>query len=46
VPALRSVAHKLREVYRRVFLEEIAQTVDGPEEVEDEVRRLFAALGD
>jgi RNA polymerase sigma-70 factor (ECF subfamily) len=46
VPALRSVVHKLREVYRRVFLDEIAQTVDGPGEVEDEVRRLFAALGD
>jgi RNA polymerase sigma-70 factor (ECF subfamily) len=46
VPALRSVVHKLRELYRRVFLDEIAQTVDDPGEVEDEVRRLFAALGD
>jgi RNA polymerase sigma-70 factor (ECF subfamily) len=46
VPALRSVVHKLRELYRRVFLDEIAQTVDDPREVEDEVRRLFAALGD
>jgi len=46
VPALRSVVHKLREHYRRVFLHEIAQTVDDPGEVEDEVRRLFAALGD
>jgi RNA polymerase sigma-70 factor (ECF subfamily) len=46
VPALRSVVHKLRELYRRVFLDEIAQTVDGPGEVEDEVRRLFAVLGD
>jgi RNA polymerase sigma-70 factor (ECF subfamily) len=46
VPALRSVVHKLRELYRRVFLDEIAQTVDDPDEVEDEVRRLFAALGD
>jgi DNA-directed RNA polymerase specialized sigma24 family protein len=46
VPALRSVVHKLREVYRRVFLDEIAQTVEGPGEIEDEVRRLFAALGE
>ena len=45
VPALRSVVHRLRELYRRVFLDEIAQTVDDPAEVEDEVRRLFAALG-
>jgi len=44
VPALRSVIHKLREIYRRVFLEEIAQTVDSPEEVEEEVRYLFAML--
>ena len=44
VPALRSVMHKLREIYRRVFLEEIAQTVDGPDQVEDEVRHLFAVL--
>jgi len=44
VPALRSVIHKLREIYRRVFLEEIAQTVDGPDEVEDEVRHLLAML--
>jgi hypothetical protein len=29
-----------------VFLDEIAQTVDDPGEIEDEVRRLFAALGD
>jgi RNA polymerase sigma-70 factor (ECF subfamily) len=46
VPALRSVVHKLREVYRRVFLDEIGQTVEGPGEIEDEVRRLFAALGE
>ena len=44
VPALRSVVHKLREIYRRTFLEEIAQTVDGPGAVEDEVRYLFATL--
>jgi len=44
VPALRSVVHKLREIYRRVFLEEIAQTVESPDEVEDEVRYLFATL--
>ncbi len=46
VPALRSVVHKLRKLYRRVFLDEIAQTVDGPGEVEDEIRRLLAVLGD
>jgi RNA polymerase sigma-70 factor (ECF subfamily) len=46
VSALRSVVHKLRDVYRRVFLDEIAQTVDSPGEIDEEVRRLFAALGD
>jgi RNA polymerase sigma factor (sigma-70 family) len=46
VSALRSVVHKLRELYRRVFLDEVAQTVDDPREIEDEVGRLFAALGD
>jgi RNA polymerase sigma-70 factor (ECF subfamily) len=46
VPALRSVVHKLREHYRRAFLEEVARTVDDPGDVEDEIRRLFAALGD
>jgi RNA polymerase sigma factor (sigma-70 family) len=44
VPALRSVVHKLRELYRQVFLHEIAQTVSGPEEIEAEVRHLFAVL--
>ncbi len=46
VPALRSMLHRLRETYRRTFLEEIAQTVSSPEEIEDEVRHLLAALGD
>lgn len=46
VPALRSLLYRLRQSYRTVFLQEIAQTVAAPEEIEDEVRHLLAALHD
>lgn len=46
VPALRSMLHRLRESYRKVFKQEIAHTVASPEEIEDEVRHLLAALND
>ena len=46
VPALRSMVHRLRKSYREKVVEEISHTVSTPEEIEDEVRHLFLALGD
>ncbi len=46
VPALRSLVHKLRALYREIFLEEIAHTVASPKDIGDEIRALFAALGE
>jgi RNA polymerase sigma-70 factor (ECF subfamily) len=45
LPALKSAVQKLRRRYRELFQEEIASTVAGPEEVEEEIRSLLAALG-
>jgi RNA polymerase sigma-70 factor (ECF subfamily) len=42
--AVTVAAHRLRRRYRELLRAEIAQTVAGPEDVEDEIRRLFAAL--
>ena len=42
--ATRMAVHRLRKRFREVFREEIAQTVTRPEEVEEEIRHLFAAL--
>lgn len=42
--AVRVAAHRLRQRYREVLRDEIAQTVATPGEVEDELRELFAAL--
>ena len=36
--------HRLRRRYRALLREEIAQTLDDPAGVEDEIRALFAAL--
>lgn len=38
-------AHRMRRRYRALLRAEIAQTVGRPEEVEDEICELFAALG-
>ena len=43
--AIKVAVHRLRGRYRDVLREEIAQTVSSPEEVEEELRHLFAALG-
>lgn len=43
--AVRVSAHRLRQRYRELLREEIAQTVDGASAVEDELRHLFEALG-
>jgi RNA polymerase sigma-70 factor (ECF subfamily) len=36
--------HRLRRRYGELLRTEIAQTVSSPEEIEDELRDLFAAL--
>ena len=41
--AVKVAVHRLRRRYRDLLREEIAQTVAGPEEVEDEIRCLFPA---
>jgi len=43
--AVKVAAHRLRQRYRELLREEIANTVSGPEAVEEELRQLFAALG-
>jgi RNA polymerase sigma-70 factor (ECF subfamily) len=44
VSALKVAVHRLRRRYRELIRAEIAQTVATPEEVEDELRDLFAAV--
>lgn len=41
---VRVAVHRMRKRFRELFREEIAQTVEGPEEIEDEVRHLMRAL--
>ncbi len=42
---VKVAVHRLRQRYRDLLHEEIAQTLDDPAQVEDEIRALFAALG-
>jgi RNA polymerase sigma factor (sigma-70 family) len=42
--AVKVAVHRLRQRYRELLRTEIADTVAGPDEVEDEIRNLFAAL--
>jgi len=37
--------HRLRRRFKDLLHDEVAKTVDGPDEVEDELRQLIAALG-
>lgn len=43
-PAVRKAVSRLRRRYRELLREEIAQTVSTPDEVDDEIRNLFATL--
>ena len=43
--AVKVAVHRLRQRYRELLRAEIAHTVASPEEVEDEIRHLFAVLG-
>ena len=42
--AVKVAVHRLRKRYREMLRAEIAQTVAGPGEIEDEIRHLFSAL--
>ncbi len=42
--AVKVAVHRLRRRCRELLLAEIAQTVNGPEEVDDELRDLFDAV--
>jgi RNA polymerase sigma-70 factor (ECF subfamily) len=42
---LRVNIHRLRQRYRELLRAEVAQTVDSPEAIDDEIRHLFAAVG-
>jgi len=44
--AVKVAVHRLRQRYREVLREEIAHTVSGPDQVEEEIRALFSALAD
>jgi RNA polymerase sigma factor (sigma-70 family) len=41
---VKSAVHRLRHRYREFLRDEIAQTVAGPDEVDEELRHLFAVL--
>jgi RNA polymerase sigma-70 factor (ECF subfamily) len=42
--AVKIAAHRLRQRYREVLTEQVAQTVSTSEEVDDEIRYLFSTL--
>jgi len=42
--AAKVAVHRLRRRYRRLLRDEIAQTVAGPREVDEEIRHLFGAF--
>jgi RNA polymerase sigma-70 factor (ECF subfamily) len=44
-PAVKVVVYRLRRRYQELLRAEIGQTVTSPEEVEEELRDLFAAVG-
>ena len=44
--AVKVAVHRLRQRYREVLRAEVAQTVAGPDEVEEELRDLLAALSE
>ena len=42
--AVKRLVHQLRKRYRTLLREEVAETIESPEELEDELRYLCAAL--
>jgi DNA-directed RNA polymerase specialized sigma24 family protein len=43
--AARVAVHRMRQRYRELLRQEIAQTVSTPADTDDEIRRLFTSLG-
>ena len=43
--AVKVAVHRLRQRYSELLHEEIGRTVATQEEIEEEIRELFAALG-
>jgi RNA polymerase sigma factor (sigma-70 family) len=43
--AVKVAVHRLRQRYRALLRQEIAQTVSSPAEIEDEIRHIIAVLG-
>ncbi len=43
--AVKVRVHRLRRRYRQILRERVAMTLSDPDEVDDEIRRLFSALG-
>jgi DNA-directed RNA polymerase specialized sigma24 family protein len=43
--AMKMAVQRLRRRYREILREQIAETVSSPEEIEEEIRHLFAAFG-
>ena len=43
--AVKVAVHRLRRRYRELLRPEVAQTVASPDELEEELRLLFLALG-
>ena len=41
---IKVTVHRLRRRYRELLREEVAATVNSPEETNEEIRHLFAAL--
>jgi RNA polymerase sigma-70 factor (ECF subfamily) len=44
--AVKVAAHRLRQHYAEFVREQIAQTVTTPEQIEEEICELYAALAD
>jgi RNA polymerase sigma-70 factor (ECF subfamily) len=42
--ALRTAVHRLRKRYRELLRQEIGRTVDHPQEIDEEIRQLFATV--
>ena len=45
IPAVKMAVHRLRRRYREALRERVADTVDSPEEVDDEIRYLMRTVG-
>jgi RNA polymerase sigma factor (sigma-70 family) len=43
--AVKVAVHRLRRQYRNLLRDEIAQTVSSPDEIDDELRHLWSAVG-